>query len=90
MDSNTCLDIANNKSSHVGSTVGLDTDFRVRQRDTSVFELEGFVGNGADDTVVSNFITTRNAGAPGTPGQSSSATHATSFTAATCANPTLP
>jgi hypothetical protein len=89
-DQDTCLDILNNKSSHVGTTAGLDTDFRVRQRDTSVFALEGFAGNGADDTAVSTFITNQNAGSPGTPGQSASATHATSFTAAICADATLP
>jgi hypothetical protein len=90
MDSNSCLDIANNKSSHVGATPGLDTDFRVRERDTAVFDLQGYLGSATDDTAVATFLTNQNAGAPGVPGQSASATHAVGFGNTTCTDPTLP
>jgi hypothetical protein len=85
-----CLDATGNHSSHVG-TGASDTDIRVSQEDTSVFQLEGFGGNGADPAAVSSFLVAQNptnfAGATTT----ASAFIATSFgTSAGCTLPTLP
>jgi hypothetical protein len=66
-----CLDIADNDSASVGS----GSDFRVRQRDTSTFSLERFVGSGTSVSDVAAFIAAQNAG-----GSAASVTIATSFT----------
>ena len=80
-NSNLCLDMANNSSSHKGAA----TDFRLRQFNTSTFRLERFVGNGASTADVNSYITAQNPG-----GFTASSTIATSFTGVadgTCLNP---
>jgi hypothetical protein len=76
-----CLDIAGNSSTGIGGA----QHFRVRQRDTSTFELERLTGSGSDDVNVANFIAGQNVS-----GSTASVTHATAFTAVadgTCLNP---
>jgi hypothetical protein len=76
-----CLDMANNTSTHVGA----GTDFRVRQRDTSTFKLERFVGNGASTGDVNAYVAAQNPG-----GYTASSTIATTFTGVadgTCQSP---
>jgi hypothetical protein len=51
-----CLDIASNTSASVG---GLE-HFRVRQRDTSTFNLERFSGVGTNEAAVASFIAAQN------------------------------
>ena len=66
-----CLDISGNSSANVGAA----EQIRVRQRDTSVFRLERFAGNGAVDTDVEGFLIVQNPALA-----TADATHATQFT----------
>jgi uncharacterized repeat protein (TIGR01451 family) len=52
-----CLDIDDNS---ISPGVGGATSVIVRQANTAVFQLEGFVGDGTNATTVANFITGRN------------------------------
>jgi len=77
----TCLDIAGNASSSVGS----GADFRLRQRDGSAFSLERFTGSGTSAADVEAFLVAENGG-----GSSASVTIATTFTGVAdgaCRNP---
>ncbi|HEY7770310.1 Ig-like domain-containing protein [Longimicrobium sp.] len=76
-----CMDIAGNSSGSVGAA----TQFRVRQRETSGFQLERLSGAANDALNVGSFIAGQNA-----PGSSGSATLATTYTAVangTCRKP---
>jgi hypothetical protein len=76
-----CLDISGNTAA---STGGLQ-HFRVRQRDTSTFRLERFVGDGTNDSTVASFVAGQNVG-----GSTAAATHATTYTGVangTCRKP---
>jgi hypothetical protein len=78
--SNMCLDINSNDSFNIAAQ-----DIRVRQRDTSIFRLERFVGNGALVTDVESFIVAQN-----DPGTTADATLVTGFTGVadgTCRDP---
>ena len=66
-----CLDIDGNDSASAGS----GSDFRVRQRDTSTFSLERFVGSGTSVGDVAASVVAQNAG-----GSTASVTIATTFT----------
>jgi hypothetical protein len=79
-DTTLCLDMASNTSTHLGA----DTDFRVRQRDASVFKMERLTDN--DGTV--NGINTSDANvqafvvAQNDAGSTANATHVNGFTIA--------
>jgi hypothetical protein len=79
-DTSLCLDMASNTSTHLGA----DTDFRVRQRDASVFKMERLTDN--DGTV--NGINTSDANvqafvvAQNDAGSTANATHVNGFTIA--------
>jgi hypothetical protein len=76
-----CLDIASNTSASVGAA----ERFRVRQRDTSTFNLERFVGDGTNVATVAAFIVAQNDA-----GSTASATVATTYTGVAdgaCPNP---
>jgi hypothetical protein len=78
--SNMCLDISSNDSFNIAAQ-----DIRVRQRDTSIFRLERFVGNGLLVTDVESFIIAQN-----DPGTTADATLVTGFTGVadgTCRDP---
>jgi hypothetical protein len=87
-----CLDLANNKSSHIGAA-GSDTDFRLRAFETAIFNLEGYVG-GDSDANVESFVIAQNAGAPGVPGQTADANDVSGTStwgnSGGCTMPTLP
>lgn len=78
-----CLDLAGNDS--LGADGGVS--YRARQRDTSVFRLERFTGDGTDGAAVGAFLAAQN-----TPpsGQTGSATVSTTYTGVAdgfCASP---
>ena len=71
--SETCLDISGNTSTGASPAVG----FRTRQRDTSVFQLERFVGNGTVTGDIVSFLQSQNSPPAG---QTASATVSTTYT----------
>ncbi len=76
-----CMDISGN----LAASVGAAEHFRVRQRDTSTFNLERFSGAGNNAAVVATFIAGQNLA-----GSTASATVATTFTGVpngTCRKP---
>lgn len=72
--SSLCMNISLNTAASAGTF----ENFRVRQRDTSAFRLEGFSGTGTSASAVASFIASRNS-----TGSTASATVATTFTGVT-------
>ncbi|HYJ84727.1 MAG TPA: Ig-like domain-containing protein, partial [Pyrinomonadaceae bacterium] len=85
---NVCLDFGGSAALSNDAVGKALEDWRLRQRDTSTFRLERFVGSGTSDTDVEAFMLAQNPDL-----SSADATHATTYTGVangTCRSPVIP